>query len=66
MASSGHIPPILSQNASNRQMQHTVTEVLETAHTVRLLAKLDVPNHNGPCVSIAGHNIPQLAILSHV
>jgi len=66
VASSGHIPPILSQNAPNRQMQHTVTEVLETADTVILLAKLEVSNHNGPYVSIAGHNISELAILGHV
>jgi len=42
-----------------------VTEVLETADTV-ILAKLDVSNHNGAYVSIAGHNSPELAILGHV
>jgi hypothetical protein len=43
-----------------------VTEVLETADTVILFAKLDVSNHNGPYVSIAGRHIPELAILGHV
>jgi hypothetical protein len=47
-------------------MEHTITEVLETADTVILLAILDVSTHNGPYVSIAGHNIPELAILGHV
>jgi hypothetical protein len=40
--------------------------VIETADIVILLAKLDVSNHNGPYVSIAAHNIPELAILGHV
>jgi len=62
VASSGHIPPILSQNVPNRQMQHTITEVLETADTLILLAKVDVSSHNGPYVRIAGHDIPKLAI----
>jgi len=66
VASSGHILPILSPNAANRQREHTITEVLETAYTVILLAKLDVSNHNGPYVSIAYDNIPELAILEHV
>jgi hypothetical protein len=57
---------MLSQNTLNRQIYHTVTEVLETADTVILLSKLDVFHHNGPCVSITGHNIPELAILGHV
>jgi len=34
--------------------------------TVILLAKLDVSNHNGPYVSIASHNIPELTILKSV
>jgi hypothetical protein len=41
-------------------------KVLETADIVILLAKLVVPNHNGPYVSIAVHNLPELAILGHV
>jgi len=48
VASSGHIPPTLSQKALNRQMKHTVTEVLEVAHTVMILVHLDVSNHTGP------------------
>jgi len=47
-ASSVHIPEILSQNVLNRQTLHTVTEVLEVAHTVMLLVNLDVSNHTGP------------------
>jgi hypothetical protein len=43
-----------------------VAEVLETADTVILLATVDVSYDNGPYVSIAGHNIPELAILGHV
>jgi hypothetical protein len=66
VASSVHIPPILSQNALNRQNYCTVTEILETADNVMLLAKLDVSNHNGPYTSMAAHNIPELGILRHV
>jgi hypothetical protein len=48
VASSVHFPEILFQKALNRQIQHAVTEVLETTDTVILVAKLVVSNHNGP------------------
>jgi len=65
VASSVHIPQILSQNALNRQMP-TAPEVFETADAVILLAKLDFSNHNGQYVSIYGNDIPELPILGHV
>jgi hypothetical protein len=66
VASSVHIPEILSQIALNRQTSHSVTEVLEVAHTVILVVNLDVYNHTGPQESIAGHDITELATLVYV
>jgi len=63
VASSVHIPEILSQNALNRQTYHTETEVLEVAHTVILLINLDVSNHTGPQEGIASHDITELVTL---
>jgi len=66
VASPVHIVTLLAQYALNAQFSHTITEYLETADTFIILVKLDVSNHNGPYVSIAGHKIPELATLSHV
>jgi len=66
VASSVHIPEILSQNVLNRQTLHTVTEVPEVTHTVILLDHLDVSNHTGPQESIAGHDITELATVVYV
>jgi hypothetical protein len=66
VASSVHIPEILSQNALNRQTYHTVTEVLEVAHIVILMVNLDVSNHTGAQESIAGHDVTELATLVYV
>jgi len=66
VASSVHIPEILSQNALNRQTSLTVAEVLEVAHTVILLVNLDVPHHTGPQESIAGHDMTEIATLRFV
>jgi hypothetical protein len=66
VASSVHIPEILSQNALNRQTCHTVTEVPEVAHTLILLVNIDVSNHTVPQESIAGHDITELATLVYV
>jgi len=43
-----------------------VTEVLETADTAILLAKLDVSNHNGPYLSTAGQNWPYWGMFGHL
>jgi len=65
VAYSVHTSPLFPQcpNCPNLALDNRVSR---TADTVILLAKLDVSNHNGAYVSIAGHNIPVLEILGHV